>query len=470
MTVQDVLDTIRERQIQVVDLRFMDLPGQSQHFTIPADGLTEQSFADGFGIDASSVRGWRAIESSDMLVRPDAGSAVVDPLSETPTLILNCTVADPITKQNYDRDPRYVAIKAEQYLETSGIGDAACFGPEAEFFIFDDVRFDTTVNASYYHLDSDEGSWNTGRVERPNLGHKVRTKGGYFPVPPVDSMQELRNRMMLVMRECGLAVECHHHEVATAGQAEIDLRYDSLLRSADNLQLYKYIVKNVARQYGRTATFMPKPLFGDNGSGMHVHFSLWKGGKPLFAGDGYAGLSDAALHAVGGILHHARALVAVTSPTTNSYRRLVAGYEAPVNLAYSCRNRSAALRIPMISAAPEARRLEFRCPDPSCNPYLAFAAILMAAVDGIKTQADPGKPLDRNIYDLPPQELARVPRTPGSLAEALDELEADHEFLLQGNVFTQDVIDTWIEWKRRNEVEPVHLRPHPFEFALYYDC
>jgi glutamine synthetase len=470
MTVQDVLDTIRERQVQVVDLRFMDLPGQWQHFTIPADGLTEESFTDGFGIDASSVRGWRAIESSDMLVRPDARSAVVDPLSETPTLILNCTVADPITKQNYDRDPRYVAIKAEQYLDTSGIGDAACFGPEAEFFVFDDVRFDTTVNASYYHLDSDEGSWNTGRAERPNLGHKVRTKGGYFPVPPVDSMQELRNRMMLVMRECGLAVECHHHEVATAGQAEIDLRYDSLLRIADNLQLYKYIVKNVARQYGRTATFMPKPLFGDNGSGMHVHFSLWKGGKPLFAGDGYAGLSDAALHAIGGILQHAKALVAITSPTTNSYRRLVAGYEAPVNLAYSCRNRSAALRIPMISAAPEARRLEFRCPDPSCNPYLAFAAILMAALDGIKTQADPGKPLDRNIYDLPPQELARVPRTPGSLAEALDELEADHEFLLQGNVFTQDVIDTWIQWKRRNEVEPVHLRPHPFEFALYYDC
>jgi len=469
MTTQDVLQTIREQDVQVVDLRFMDFPGQWQHLSIPAQRLTEKSFEEGFGIDASSVRGWRAIEESDMLVRPDPDSLVLDPFSDVPTLILNCTVADPITKRNYDRDPRYAAIKAEQYLRTSGIGDVAYFGPEPEFFIFDDVRYDTTANECYYFVDSVEGSWNTGRDEGPNLGYKIRTKGGYFPVPPTDSMHELRNTMMLTMLQCGMEAECHHHEVATGGQAEIDLKYGPLLRTADHLLLFKYIVKNVARRAGKTATFMPKPLFGDNGSGMHIHFSLWKGGEPLFAGDGYAGLSELGLHAVGGVLAHAPALVAITSPTTNSYRRLVPGYEAPVNLAYSCHNRSAGVRIPMLSAAPEAKRLEFRCPDPSCNPYFAFSAILMAAIDGIKNGTDPGKPLDKNIYELPPQELAQIPRTPASLPEALDELEADHEFLLNGDVFTQDVIRAWIDWKRANEVEPVNLRPHPHEFALYFD-
>ncbi|MFO8009146.1 MAG: type I glutamate--ammonia ligase [Candidatus Brocadiia bacterium] len=469
MSVDDTLKMLRENDIQVVDLRFMDFPGQWQHLSVPAEKLTEQSFEDGFGIDASSVRGWRAIEESDMLIRPDPEPAVLDPFCEVPTLILNCTVADPITREYYDRDPRYVAIKAENYLRTSGIGETAYFGPEAEFFIFDEVRFDTTTNSAHYHVDSVEGSWNTGRAEEPNLGHKVPLKGGYFPVPPVDAMHELRSRMMLTMQRCGLDVECHHHEVATGGQAEIDLRYDRLLRTADNLLLYKYIVKNTARCYGRTATFMPKPLFGDNGSGMHIHFSIWQDEEPLFAGDGYAGLSEEGLHAIGGVLKHARALVAITSPTTNSYRRLVPGYEAPVNLAYSCRNRSVAVRIPMLSPAPAARRLEFRCPDPSCNPYLAFSAILMAALDGIKNGIDPGPPLDRNIYELPPQELALIPRTPASLEEALDALEEDHEFLLHGDVFTQDVVRTWIEWKRTHEVEPVNLRPHPHEFALYYD-
>ena len=469
MSVQDVLKLIKEKGVQVVDLRFMDLPGQWQHFSVPASALTERSFEEGFGIDASSVRGWRAIDESDMLVRPDAETPVMDPFAEAPTLILNCTVADPITKENYDRDPRYIAIKAAHYLQTSGVGDAAYFGPEMEFFVFDDVRYETTTNSGFYAVDSAEGSWNTGRDEQPNLGHKIRTKGGYFPVPPIDSLQDLRTEMMLTMQQCGMEVECHHHEVATGGQVEIDLRYDTLLRTADRLLLFKYIAKNVARRFGQTVTFMPKPLFGDNGSGMHIHFSLWREGKPLFAGDEYAGLSNLALHAVGGILKHARALVAITSPTTNSYRRLVPGYEAPVNLAYSCRNRSAAVRIPMLSPSPAAKRLEFRCPDPSCNPYLAFSAILMAALDGIKNKVDPGRPMDRNIYELPPQELAQIPSTPGSLAEALDELEADHEFLLRGDVFTQDVINTWIRWKRQNEVEPVNLRPHPHEFTLYYD-
>ncbi|MHC4481326.1 MAG: type I glutamate--ammonia ligase [Planctomycetota bacterium] len=470
MSVQDVLKSVEERQIQIVDLRFMDLPGQWQHFSVPAARLTERSFEEGFGIDASSVRGWQAINESDLCVRPDPETAVADPFCEIPTLILNCTVADPITKENYDRDPRYTAIKAGNYLRTSGVGDTAYFGPEAEFFVFDDVRYDAATNTAHYSVDSVEGSWNTGRDEQPNLGHKIRTKGGYFPVPPVDSMQDLRSEMLMTMQRCGLEVECHHHEVATGGQAEIDLKYDRLLRTADHLLLYKYIVKNVAQRYGKTATFMPKPLFGDNGSGMHIHLSVWKGGEPLFAGDGYAGLSEQAIHAIGGILRHARALVAITSPTTNSYRRLVPGYEAPVNLAYSCRNRSAAVRIPMLSPSPAAKRIEFRCPDPSCNPYLAFSAILMAALDGIKGKIDPGPPIDRNIYELPPQELAQIPRTPGSLAEALDELEADHEFLLKGDVFTQEMINAWIEWKRRGEVEPVNLRPHPYEFVLYYDA
>jgi len=431
--------------------------------------VTRASLEEGFGIDGSSVRGWQAINESDMLIFPDPSTAVIDPFSEVPTLIMNCTIADPITRENYPRDPRFTAIKAERYLQSSGIGDAAYFGPEAEFFVFDDIRYDSTPNACYYFLDSAEGHWNTGRVENPNLGYKIRLKEGYFPVPPADSMQALRNEMMLTMQRCGLDVECHHHEVASGGQAEIDLKYDTLVRIADHLLLYKYIVKNVARRHGKSATFMPKPIFGDNGSGMHVHFSIWKGGEPLFAGDGYGGLSEVGLWAIGGLIKHGRALVAITSPTTNSYRRLVPGFEAPVNLAYSCRNRSVAIRIPMISPNPAARRIEFRCPDPSCNPYFAFSAMLMAALDGIRNRIDPGEPLDKNIYELPPQELARIPSTPGSLEEALEELERDHEFLLQGDVFSQDVIETWINWKREKEILPVQLRPHPYEFELYYD-
>jgi len=469
MNANDVLELIRENGVEMVDLRFMDLPGLWQHFTVPADKITEESMEGGFGIDASSMRGWRAINESDMLIIPVPETAVMDPFSETPTLLMNCDIADPVSKENYARDPRFTAMKAERYLQTCGVGDTAYFGPEAEFFVFDDIRYDSTPNASYYFVDSVEGHWNTGRAEGPNLGYKIRYREGYFPVPPADSMQALRNEMVKLMQQCGLEVECHHHEVATAGQAEIDLKYDTLVRIADKLLLYKYIVKNVARSHGKTATFMPKPIFGDNGSGMHVHFSIWKEGQPVFAGDRYGGLSEEALWAIGGIIRHGRALVAITSPTSNSYRRLVPGYEAPVNLAYSSRNRSVALRIPMISASPASRRLEFRCPDPSCNPYFAFAAILMAAIDGIKNRIDPGPALDKNIYELPPQELATIPSTPGSLEEALDELERDHEFLLRGDVFTQDVIKTWIEWKRENEVLPVKLRPHPYEFDLYYD-
>jgi len=469
MTPADVMKMIEEHSVQVVDLRFMDFPGLWQHFSVPAASLKEDSFQEGFGIDASSMRGWQAVSESDMLVFPDPDTAVLDPFSKVATLILICNIADPLTRENYPRDPRFTAIKAERYLRTTGLGDVAYFGPEAEFFIFDDIRYDFTANSGYYFIDSVEGSWNTGRVENPNLGYKVRHKEGYFPVPPTDSMQEIRNDMMLTMQQCGLEVECHHHEVATGGQAEIDLRYDSLLRTADKVMLYKYIVKNVARRHGKTATFMPKPLFGDNGSGMHIHFSIWKGGENAFAGDRYAGLSQEAVFAIGGILKHARALAAITSPTTNSYKRLVPGYEAPVNLAYSSRNRSVAVRIPVYSDNPSSKRVEFRCPDPSCNPYFAFSAILMAALDGIKGKTSPGKPLDRNIYELPPQELAEIPSTPASLAEALDELEKDHEFLLQGDVFTQDVINTWIAWKRTNEVLPVQLRPHPYEFTLYFD-
>jgi glutamine synthetase len=469
MSTEELLELIREKKVQVVDLRFMDLPGLWQHFSVPAGKVTPEALDEGFGIDGSSVRGWQAINESDMLIFPDPSTAVLDPFSQLPTLILNCDIADPVTKENYPRDPRFTAIKAEGYLQSCGVGDTVYLGPEPEFFVFDDVRYDSTQNSCYYFVDSVEGHWNTGREENPNLGYKIRSKEGYFPVPPADSMNELRTEMMVLMQQCGLEVECHHHEVASGGQAEIDLKYDTLVRTAENLLLYKYIVKNVARRHGKTATFMPKPIFGENGSGMHVHFSLWKGGEPLFAGDRYAGLSDIGLWAIGGLLQHGKALVAITSPTSNSYRRLVPGYEAPVNLAYSSRNRSAAIRIPLISPSPAARRIEFRCPDPSCNPYLAFSAMLMAAIDGIKNRIEPGDAFDKNIYELPPQELARIPATPGSLEQALEELERDHEFLLQGDVFTQDVVDTWIAWKRQNEVVPVKLRPHPYEFELYFD-
>ena len=468
-TPQDVVKFMLDEGIQVVDLRFMDFPGLWQHFSVPARELDAEAFENGFGFDGSSIRGWRAINESDMLVKPVARTAFLDPFFEVKTLVLICNICDPLTGEDYTRDPRNIARKAESYLVSTGIGDTAFFGPEAEFFIFDDIRFDQNEHEGYYHIDSVEGRWNSGRRENPNLGYKPRYKEGYFPVPPTDSQQDIRTEMMLVLESIGIAIEAQHHEVATGGQAEIDMRFGRLVQMADNMLMYKYVIKNVARRHGRTATFMPKPLFNDNGTGMHTHLSLWRGGENLFAGDGYAGLSEMAMYAIGGILAHAPALLALTNPTTNSYKRLVPGYEAPVNLAYSSRNRSAAIRIPMYSASASAKRLEFRCPDPSCNPYLAFSAILMAALDGILRKTDPGEPLDKDIYDLPPEELANVPTTPASLGDALRALDADHDFLLQGDVFTSDVIETWIDYKMEHEVQALALRPHPWEFALYYD-
>ncbi|HEY6564372.1 MAG TPA: type I glutamate--ammonia ligase, partial [Pirellulaceae bacterium] len=461
MTPQEVLALCREKEVKAVDMRFMDFPGLWQHFTIPVGKLDEDVFESGLGFDGSSIRGWQAINESDMLVVPEPSTAFIDPFTAIPTLVLICNIQDPMTGEDYSRDPRNIARKGVNFLRSTGIADTAYFGPEAEFFIFDDVRFDQNANEGYFHLDSIEGQWNRGRVENPNLGYKLRYKEGYFPCPPADQLMDIRNEMMLCMLECGMDVECQHHEVATAGQSEIDLRFDELVRMADNLLKYKYIVKNVARRHGKTVTFMPKPLFGDNGSGMHTHISLWNQGKPLFAGGGYAGLSDLGLYAIGGLLRHAPAVLAFTNPTTNSYKRLVPGYEAPVNLAYSQRNRSAACRIPMYSSSPKAKRVEFRCPDPSCNPYLAFAALLMAVIDGIQNKIHPGDPLDKDIYDLPPEEAAEVPKTPGSLEGALQALERDHDFLLRGDVFTKDVIETWITYKQKNEVDAIRLRPHP---------
>ncbi len=466
---KEVLELIREKDVKVVDLRFMDFPGIWQHFSIPSSELEENIFEEGLGFDGSSIRGWKEINESDMIVRPDPATAFIDPFMEHKTLVVICDICDPVTGEDYTRDPRHIGKKAVRYMSNLGIGDTAYFGPEAEFFIFDDIRFDQNAHCGYYFLDSVEGIWNSGRDEGPNLGYKPRHKEGYFPVPPTDSQQDIRSEMMLTMIEAGLDIECQHHEVATAGQAEIDLRFAPLVETADNLLKYKYIVKNVARKHGKTVTFMPKPIFNDNGSGMHTHLSIWKGDTPLFAGDGYGGMSEMAMWAIGGILKHAASLLAFTNPTTNSYKRLVPGYEAPVNLAYSSRNRSAAVRLPMYSNSPKAKRLEFRCPDPSCNPYLAFSALLMAALDGIQNKIDPGDPLDKNIYDLPPEELAKVPTTPGSLEGALSALSDDHEYLLKGNVFTEDVIETWIDYKMKNEVEAMALRPHPYEFHLYYD-
>jgi glutamine synthetase len=405
-----------------------------------------------------------------MLLVPVPDTAVVDPFAQIPTLSMICNIQDPITREDYSRDPRNIARKAVNYLKSTGIADTCFIGPEAEFFVFDDVRFDQNAHEGYFHLDSGEAEWNRGRAEGPNLGHKLRHKEGYFPCPPSDQLMDIRNEMMLTMIQCGIDVEAQHHEVATAGQCEIDMRFQELVKMADQMCLYKYIVKNVARRHGKTVTFMPKPIFGDNGSGMHTHISLWKDNHPLFAGTGYAGLSDMAMHALGGILRHAPAILAITNPTTNSYKRLVPGYEAPVNLAYSQRNRSASCRIPMYSASPKTKRIEFRCPDPSCNPYLAFAAILLAAIDGIQNKLHPGEPLDRDIYDMPPEELANVPKAPGSLDEALAALEADHDFLLRGDVFTDDVIATWLRYKREKEIQPMRLRPHPYEFCLYFDA
>jgi glutamine synthetase len=469
MTPRQVLDMANENGVKMVDLRFMDFPGLWQHFSVPISELEESSFDDGFGFDGSSIRGWQPINASDMLVIPEADTAKIDPFFEVPTLALICNIADPVTRESYSRDPRYIVKKAEAYLKSSGIGDTAFFGPEAEFFIFDDIKFDSGKNFAFYEIDSVEGAWNTGREEGPNLGYKPRHKEGYFPVPPMDKFQDLRTEMVLTLESLGIEIEAQHHEVATAGQAEIDMRFKPLLQMADQLMWFKYILKNVAYRHNHTVTFMPKPIFQDNGTGMHTHISIWKEGKPLFAGEKYAGVSQEALYAIGGILKHCRALCAFTNPTTNSYKRLVPGFEAPVNLAYSSRNRSAAVRIPMYSASPKAKRIEFRTPDPSCNGYLAFSAMLMAVIDGIENKIDPGEPLDKNIYNLPPEELAEIPSAPGSLEEAIDALKADQEFLLKGDVFTQDAIDMWIDYKIENEVNPVKLRPHPHEFYLYYD-
>jgi glutamine synthetase len=468
MTPTEVLDYAKKNGAMQVDIRFTDLPGLTHHISYPIRQLTESSFEEGFGIDGSSIRGWAAINESDMLLIPDPATVYMDPFFETPTLCMAGDVIDPITRQRYDRDPRWIAKKAEMYLSNSGIADIAFFGAEAEFFIFDNIRFDQNQHSGFYFIDAEEGRWNSGRAEN-NLGYRPRYKEGYFPLPPTDHYQDLRSEMVEVMLRVGLDIECHHHEVATGGQCEIDQRFDTLVKSADNMMLYKYVVRNVAHQNGKTVTFMPKPLFGDNGSGMHTHQSLWKANQPLFAGDGYAGLSQMALWYIGGLLKHSRALSAIIAPTTNSYKRLVPGYEAPVNLAYSRRNRSAAVRIPMYSASPKAKRVEYRPPDPSCNPYLAFAAMLMAGLDGVINKIDPGESLDKDIYDLSPEELKAVPSMPASLDEALDALDTGHDFLLKGDVFTEELLETYINYKRKNEAEAVRLRPHPYEFALYYD-
>ncbi|MBI5406830.1 MAG: type I glutamate--ammonia ligase [Nitrospirae bacterium] len=469
MTPREVLEFAKKNKAVMVDLKFMDFPGLWQHFSIPISALDVSSFEEGVGFDGSSIRGWQAINNSDMLIIPDPDSVFMDPFTEHPTLSMICNVIDPITREHYSRDPRYVAQKAEAYLKSTKIADTAYMGPEAEFFVFDDIRYDQNAYCGYYFVDSVEGQWNTGREEGPNLGYKTRYKEGYFPVPPMDTMQDLRSEMVLIMQRCGIEIEAQHHEVATAGQNEIDMRFDTLTRVADKLLIYKYVVKMVARRHNKTATFMPKPIFGDNGSGMHTHQSLWKNGKPLFAGNEYAGISQMALYYIGGILKHAPALAALTSPTTNSYRRLVPGFEAPVNLAYSSRNRSASIRIPMYSASPKAKRIEVRFPDASCNPYLAFSAMLMAGLDGVENKIDPGASLDKDIYDMKPEELADIPSLPGSLDEALSNLENDKDFLLKGGVFTEDVIETWITYKRAKEVDAIRLRPHPFEFNLYFD-
>lgn len=468
-TAKDVIEFAKSNDCKMVDLKFTDLLGTWHHFSITMSELNDALFEDGSGFDGSSIRGWKAINESDMVLIPDPSTAKMDPFCAEATLSISGRVADPITGETYGRDPREVTKRAEQYLKASGVGDVAYFGPEAEFFVLDHVSFDQTANQAYYHIDSEEGIWNSGDDEYGNLGYKPRYKGGYFPVSPTDSMQDIRSEMVLEMEAMGIAVEKHHHEVATAGQAEIDVRYDSLLSMADTMMWYKYIVRNVAKRYNKTVTFMPKPVFSDNGTGMHTHQSIWKDGKPLFAGDKYAGISELGMYYIGGILKHAPALVALTNPTTNSYRRLVPGYEAPIKLAYSSRNRSAAIRIPMYSSSPKAKRIEFRTPDATANPYLAFAAMLMAGLDGIENKIDPGQPLDKNIYGLSPEELAGIPSIPASLEESLEALRNDKEFLLKGGVFSEDLIDAWIDYKYENEIDPMRLRPTPYEFFLYYD-
>ncbi len=469
MTPKEVIQFAKEKNVAMIDYKFLDFVGIWQHFTTPISEFEEEVFEDGLGFDGSSIRGWQPIHNSDMSIIPDPSTAMIDPFVKVPTLSLICNIYDPITKEGYSRDPRFIAQKAEAYLKSTGIGDTAFFGPEPEFFIFDDVRYASSANQSFYSVDSSEGIWNTGREEYPNLGYKPRHKEGYFPCSPTDSHVDLRNEMVQVLQSVGMRIEAAHHEVASGGQCEIDMRFDSLVNMGDTLQWFKYIVKNVAVKNGKTATFMPKPLFADNGSGMHCHVSIWKDGVNTFAGDGYAGLSKTALYFIGGIIKHARALCAFTNPSTNSYKRLVPGFEAPVNLAYSGRNRSAALRVPTTSN-PKSKRVEYRTPDPSSNGYLCFSAILMAGLDGIENKIDPGEPLDKDLYALPPEELADVPSVAGTLAEALEALKEDHEFLLKGDVFTDDVIEMWIDYKMDSEVNPVRMRPVPEEFALYYDC
>jgi glutamine synthetase len=469
-TPKDVRKLADDAGVKIVDLRFVDLPGVWQHFSLPVRDLADDLFVDGIGFDGSSIRGYQQIQESDMLLKADPETAYVDPMLQTPTLSLICNVFDPITGEAYTRDPRHIAQKAEAYLKSSGIADISYWGPEAEFYIFDDVRYDQSAQAGYYFIDSAEAIWNSGREERPNLGYKLRHKEGYFPVPPADTLQDIRSEMVLQLEQVGVPIEVHHHEVGTAGQGEIDMRFGTLVTMGDSLMYYKYIIKNVARKHGKSATFMPKPIFGDNGSGMHVHQSLWKGQTNLFWDEkGYAGISETARYYIGGLLRHAPALLAICAPTTNSYRRLVPGYEAPVNLVYSQRNRSAAVRIPVYSKSPKSKRIEFRCPDPSTNPYLCFAALLMAGLDGVQNKIDPGEPIDKDLYDLEPEEAVRVKNTPGSLAEVLDALEDDHAWLLKGDVFTPDVIETWISYKREKELAAVNLRPVPYEFFLYYD-
>src|SRR5712675_344568 len=457
MSPQEVLEFCKKRGIKQLDLRFSDIPGLQHHVSYPITELSEGSFQDGFGMDGSSIRGWAAINESDMLLIPDPSTAFIDPFYEIQTLVMLCDVQDPITRQNYNRDPRWIARKAELYMKNSGIGDTAYFGAEAEFFIFDNVRFDQNQHEGYYHIDAEEGRWNSGR-ERDNLGYRPRYKEGYFPVPPTDHYQDMRSEMVQTMIKCGLHIECHHHEVATGGQCEIDQRFDTLVKSADNMMTYKYVIRNVANQYGKTVTFMPKPLFQDNGSGMHTHQSIWKNGKNLFyERGGYADISKMCLYYIGGILKHAPALLALIAPSTNSYKRLVPGYEAPINLVYSQRNRSAAIRIPMYSKSEGAKRIEFRTPDPTCNPYLSFAACLMAGLDGVANKIDPGKPVDKDLYELPPAEQKKIKQLPGDLSIVLDNLEKSHDWLLKGDVFTPDLIETWIDYKRKNEVDPVRL-------------
>jgi glutamine synthetase len=468
---KDFFTYAKTHQAEMVDLKFVDMLGSWQHCSFPVDILDEGTFEEGLGFDGSSIRGWMGIHESDMMAVPDPTTARLDPFFAKPTVSVIANVVDPISRKAFTRDPRHIARKAEEYLTQSGVADTCFIGPEPEFFIFDEVRYEQNQHRGYYQIDSVEGAWNTARIEEPNLGYKPSFKGGYFPVSPTDTFHDLRGEMVYEMRKIGIIVEAHHHEVATAGQSEIDMRFQPLVKMGDQFMWYKYICKNVAKRQGKTVTFMPKPIFEDNGSGMHTHTSLWKGGTPLFAGDLYAGLSQLGLWAAGGLLAHAPAILAFAAPTTNSYRRLVPGFEAPVNLALSARNRSAAIRIPMYSKSPKAKRLEFRCPDPSCNGYLAWSAMLMAMLDGIQRKLDPGKPLDRDIYEMTGSEMKEmgIRTTPGSLEQAIDALEADHAFLLRGDVFTEDLIHTWVEWKRSKELDPIRLRPHPHEFSLYYD-